>query len=50
MRRVLIYVRSRLAEVRQAKKSQYRDGRIDAYEDVQEYLEDLMWEEGIDDE
>ena len=46
MRRVLLFVRTRLAEVLESKPSQYRQGRIDAYEDVQEMIQDALWEEG----
>ena len=46
MKRILLYVRERLREVREAKPSNYRQGRIDAYEDVQDHILDLLWEEG----
>ena len=46
MRRVLSYVRARIREVLESKPSQYRQGRLDAYEDIQEWIEDELWKEG----
>lgn len=46
MRRVLLYLKERLSEVLESKPSQYRQGRIDAYEDVVEWIQDELWKEG----
>jgi hypothetical protein len=46
MRDILIFVRQQLSAASLAAGSEYNDGYVDALEEVQEFVEDLMWEEG----
>lgn len=50
IRRVLNFVRYLLVEAKSREPSPYRDGYVDALSEVQEYILDEMWEEGIDDD
>jgi hypothetical protein len=47
---ILGFVKERLAAVRQAPPSDYRRGSIDQLEEVEEFIEDLEWREGVDSE
>lgn len=47
-RRILAFVRERLAAARAAPPSDYREGTIAELEEVEEFIEDLLWEGGED--
>lgn len=46
MRDILIFVRRLLSEAGLAPGSDYNDGYTDALEEVEEYIEEQMWEAG----
>lgn len=50
IRKVLAFVRERLDTARTAPPSQYKAGMLDALAQVEEYILDLMWEAGEEDE
>lgn len=46
--RVLEFVRQLKLDATTASETVYKDGFIAACEDIEEWVEDVMWEEGID--
>lgn len=50
VRQVLRFVRETEREAEQAPESQYSTAYLDALRLVKDYILELMWEEGIDDE
>jgi len=50
VRAILAFVRERLLAARQAPVSDYRDGSIEELEEVEEFIEDLLWVEGDDED
>jgi hypothetical protein len=50
MERILAFVRERLLAAREAPPSDHRDGTIEELEEIEDYILDLMWDEGVDDE
>lgn len=46
MKRVLEFVRNLLRQTNEATPSSYRDGYQAALEDVEEWIEDELWEKG----
>lgn len=50
IREVLAFVRERLDSARTAPPSQYKAGMLDALSQMEEYILDLMWDAGEEDE
>ena len=50
VRAILEFVRERLLAARQAPASDYKDGSIEELEEVEEFIEDLLWVEGDDED
>lgn len=46
--RVFRFVRTLADEVEEAPGTQYREGYLDALSQVQQYVEELAWDEGTD--
>ena len=43
---VLVFLKERLEQARKARDTQYRDGYVDALNELFEYVEDELWQEG----
>lgn len=50
VRAILAFIRERLTAARVAPTSDYRDGSIEELEEVESFIEDLLWEAGDDDD
>lgn len=50
VRAILSYIRERLDAARRAPASDYRDGSIEELEEAEGFIEDLLWQEGDDED
>lgn len=48
IQRILDFVRGRLSAASRAPKSAFREGSIEELKEIEEFIEELAWEEGID--